>query len=43
MDGVQDAAGCGRMWQDGGGGKQTDDVAVFELALLDLERRRPCH
>ena len=35
-------AGCGGMWRDGGGGKQTDDVAAFEPALLDLERRGPC-
>ena len=34
--------GCGGMWWDGGGGKQTNDVAVFELALFDLEHRRLC-
>ena len=34
-------AGCGGMWQDGGGGKETDDVAAFEPALLDLGRRGP--
>ena len=35
-------AGCGGIWQDGSGGKRTDDVAAFEPALLDLECRRPC-
>lgn len=34
--GVWRRAGCGGMWRDGGGGKETDDVAVLEPALLDL-------
>lgn len=36
-------AGCGRMWPDGGGGKKTGNVAVFDQTLLDLGSCGPCH
>ena len=39
--GNRQCAGCGRMWQDHGGGKERSDVAMFELVLLDLGQRKP--
>ena len=35
--------GCGGMWRDSGGGKETNNVAAFEPVLLNLGRHRLHH
>ena len=39
MAGLRCQAERGGMWLDGGGGKETDDVAPFELGIPDLGHR----
>jgi len=40
--GLRRQAERGGMWLDGGGGKETNNVAPFEPGIPDLGRRGPC-